>query len=343
MATLGSTYLNLADLFKRSGSDDELRIAGTVIELLAETNPILDDAMAVECNLGTRHRTTVRTGLPSVTWGKLYEGVSQSKSTTAQVEDTTGFVEGLSTIDARLLELASDEGAVRLSEAQSFLEALNQEMASTIFYGDHTTDPEKFTGLAPRFDTISGAANGNQIVDGNGSGSDNTSVWFVTWADNACHLIYPKGTAAGISREDMGLQRVLDGSSNPYYAKEEMFRWHAGLTVRDWRQVVRIANIDVSDLAAGTVDMYDLMSTAFWRLKQHRVMGGKICIYANSNVLEALDKQTTPTKSSQQASNTTGSLVRLTPDNQDGKEVLSYRGIPIRQCDAILNTESQVS
>lgn len=342
MATIGSSFLDLIDLFKRSGSDDQLQ-AATIIELLAETNAIMDDAMTVECNLGTRHRTTVRTGLPSVAWGKLYKGVSQSKSSTAQIEDATGFLEALSTIDTRLLELSGNEGAVRLAEARSFLEAMSQEAASTVIYGDHTTDPEKFTGLAPRFDTISGAANGGQIVDAGGTGSDNTSVWFVTWGDSATHLLYPQGTSAGITRQDKGEQRVTDGDSNPYYVKEELFRQHLGLSVRDWRQVVRIANIDVSDLAAGTVDIYKYMRQGFWKLKSHRVSGGRIAIYANSNVLEALDADSTPTMSSDIPTGKTGTNVRLRPTEIQGREVMTYRGFPVRQVDAILNTESQVS
>ena len=98
MATLGSSYFDLIDLFK---SQDESRQIATVIEMLAENNAILDDAMAMECNNGSKHLTTIRTGLPAVTWGKRYQGIPQSKSTKAQVEDTTGFVEGLSTIDSR--------------------------------------------------------------------------------------------------------------------------------------------------------------------------------------------------------------------------------------------------
>lgn len=334
MATIGSTYFDLIDLFKSQDSTMEI---AAVIELLAETNAVLDDAMTVECNNGTKHRTTVRTGLPDVTWGQLYKGISQSKSQKAQVEDTTGFVEGLSTIDTRLLKLSGNEAAVRLSEARAFLESLSQEMASTVFYGDHTSDPEKFTGFAPRFNAISGAANGGQIVDAGGTGSDNTSLWMVTWSDDAAHLLYPKGTAAGVSREDKGEQRVTDSSGDPYYVKEELFSWHCGLTVRDWRQVVRVANIDVSDLQAGSVDIYKWLRKGFWKLKKHRVSGGRLAIYCNADVLEALDADSTPTSS------TSASYVRLRPTEVDGKEVMSYRGIPVRQVDALLNTESQIT
>ena len=109
MAVIGSTFVDLIDIYKQQDPDGQQAV---VIELLAEMNPILDDAIAVECNKGTTHLHTVRTGLPSVSWGMLYQGIDQSKSKTAQVEDTTGFVEGLSTIDERLLELAGgNEGA----------------------------------------------------------------------------------------------------------------------------------------------------------------------------------------------------------------------------------------
>lgn len=331
MATIGNTFVDLIDVYKMQDGQGQYI---PVIEMLKEMNPILEDAIAVECNKGTTHLHTVRTGLPSVTWGKLYQGIPQSKSQKAQVEDTTGFVEGLSTIDERLLQLSANEGAVRLSEAQAYLESMSQEVAGKIFYGNTASDPEEFMGLAPRFNDLS-AANGNQIVDAGGTGSDNTSIWFVTWGDNQCQLLYPKGTKAGVAREDMGRQRVTDGSGNAYYAKEEKFTWHVGMAVKDWRYVSRIANIDVSDMAAGSVKLYDFMRKAYWQLQNRRVAGGRMAIYCNRDVMEALDALQTNAGASD-------SFIRLKPMEIEGREVLTYRGIPIRETDAILNTEARV-
>jgi hypothetical protein len=338
MAGIGATFFDLIDLHKSEGNGS----AATVIEMLKENNAILDDAMTVECNMGTSHRTTIRTGLPSVTWGRFYQGIPQSKGTKAQVDDTTGFVEALSTVDERLLDISSNPAAVRLAEAQGFLEAMSQEVAATLIYGNDNTSPEEFTGFAPRFNSLS-AANGDMIVDGGGTGSDNTSIWFVTWGDNTAHMLYPSGTAAGVSRNDMGRQRVVDGSGNAYYAQEEMFSQHAGLSVRDWRQVARIANIDSSDLIAGSVDIYALMRKAFWKLKKHRLPGSRFAIYCNSDCLEALDADSTPTTSTITGGTTRESYVRLRPTEVDGFEVMSYRGFPVRQVDAILNTEAQIT
>jgi hypothetical protein len=336
MATIGATFYDLIDRFSRT--DKQGLQVSKIIEILAQENAILADALAVECNQGYSHKTTIRTGLPAVTWGAMYQGIPQSKSTTQQVEDTTGFLEGLSTIDTRLLDISDNAKAERLSEAEAFLEAFSQEMASQLIYGNVETDPEKFTGFAPRFASLS-AGNGGQIVDAGGSGSDNTSIWMVQWGGRGSTMLYPKGTRAGVKREDCGKQRVLDGSGNPYYVMEEKFTWHAGLSVQDWRRVVRIANIDVSDLQAGSVDIYKFLRQGFWKWKKHRVRseGAKMAIYCNSDVLEALDADTTPTSS------TTASYVRLKPTEVDGQEVMGYRGIPVRQVDAILNTEAQVT
>jgi len=196
MATLGNTFLNLIDVMK--ASPDGKTIAA-VAELLALSNPQLDDAIAVECNQGTKHSHSIRTGLPSVSWGALYRGIPQSKSTRQSVEDTTGFIEVMSTVDERLLKIFGDRAnALRLSEAMGFIEAMNQEMGYGMFYHNTATTPEKFLGLGARYGKLGGSGAGNQIVDAGGTGSDNTSIWFVTWSEWATHLIYPQNIPAGL-------------------------------------------------------------------------------------------------------------------------------------------------
>ena len=135
MAIIGQTYPQLIDAHKASGP-------GQVIEILAQQNPILDDAIARQCNMGAVERTMIRTGLPSTAWGRLYKGVAQSKSTMQQVDDTTGFLEARSAIDTRLLVLAKDPARQRLVDSMPFFEAMNQEMAAGLFYHDIATTPE---------------------------------------------------------------------------------------------------------------------------------------------------------------------------------------------------------
>ena len=336
MAILGNPYIDLIDTLKMQNDDHSTAM---VIEMLMQNNAILEDAIAMECNSGTTHLTSVRTGLPQATWGRFYKGISQGKGETAQVRDTTGFCEHISGVDERLLRISPNPNAIRLSEASAALEAVSQEVAETIIYGNDNLDPEEFTGFAPRFNDLN-AGNGGQIVDGGGTGSDNTSIWFVTWGDNQSHLLYPKGTKAGIEREDMGRQRVTDEDGQPYWVKEEVFRQYVGLTVRDWRYTSRIANIDVSQLAAGSVDIMKLLRDGYWKIKKHRLPGTKQAIYANSDVLQAIDAASNPTSSTDSANNTP---IRIRPGEADGKDVMEYRKIPLRQVDAILNTEARVT
>ena len=332
MATLGASFVDLIDLYKQQDGKGQFV---AIIEILKEMNPILDDAIAVECNKGSTHLHTVRAGLPAVTWGKLYQGIPNDKGRQTQVEDTTGFVEGLSTIDNRILDLSTNEGAVRLSEAMAYLESMSQEVATKLFYGNTASDPEEFMGLAPRFNDLS-ASNGNQIIDAGGTGSDNASIWFVAWGENQCQLLYPKGTQAGVQRDDKGEQRLTDGSGNAYFGKEELFTWHVGLAVKDWRYVSRVANIDVSDMQAGTVALYDFLRKAYWKLQGRRIPGGNLAIYCNRDVMESLDALATNAGASD-------SFIRLKPMEIQGQEVLTYRGIPIRETDALLNTEARVT
>lgn len=337
MAVIGNTFLNLLDAQRATP-------AGAVLEVLSQTSPIMQDAFVGEANRGTYHEHSIRTGLPTPTWGALYQGIPQSKGHTQVVKDTTGFVEGMSSIDTRLLAIEPEKTQqLRLNEASGWLEAMSQEWTSGFFYHDTATSPEKFKGMAARYNSLSNP----NVINGAGAGSDNTSVWFVTWGEPFTSLIHPKGVPGGIEREDKGEQRILDANSNPYYVKEELFRLHTGVAVGDWRYNARVANIDVSNLIAGSVDIYKLLTSAYYKLQGRRVArdGNNIAdakpaprtvMYANRTVLEALDNIAT----NKGASN---NYVQLRPMELEGQEVLSWRGIPIRETDALLNTETVVS
>lgn len=332
MATIG-TAVTLAD-FARSKEPDG-RIAN-IVELLNQTNEVLSDMLFVEGNLDTGHITTVRTGLPTATWRLLNYGVQPSKSTTKQVQDTCGMLEARAQVDKKLADLNGNSAAWRLSEDQAFLEAMNQEMASTLIYGDTRTNPEKFVGLAPRYNAISTdrTKSGYNIISGGGSDSDNTSIWLVTWGPNTVHGIVPKASVAGFKQQDLGEVTLTDAANGRYQGYETLYQWDIGLTVRDWRYAARIANIDVSNLVgeSSAADLTKLMAKAVHKIPSTGM--GRSVFYANDTVLTMLDIQCAAK-----------SNVNLTYQQgvNAGAPVLSFRGIPVRRCDAILNTEATIS
>ena len=332
MATLGATYLTLIDLMKQREGDGS--VTATIIEMLAQTNEIMDDMVIMPANNGTKHLTTARTGLPSGTWRRLYQAVQPTKSQVRQVIDTTGMLESWSEVDSKLVSLSANPAQFRLNESMAFIEGMSNDMASTIFYGNTDTDPEQFMGLAPRFNSLS-AENGGQIVDAGGVGADNTSIWFVVWGERVTHGIYPASETAGLQREDKG-KVTKETTSGLYDVHREKFTWDLGMSVRDWRYVSRIANIDVSLALSGSVQLFDFMREAYYNLQQRRVVGGRSAIYCNTNMKEVLDML-----SFNQGS--TDSTVRLKAGELDGKEVDFYRKIPVRECDAILSTEAQIT
>src|SRR5574337_853975 len=177
-ATIGATALTYGDWAKRM--DDGYRVA-SIIELLSQTNEILEDMLVMEGNLPTGHKTTIRTGLPQATWRLLNQGVPNAKSTTAQIVDTCGNLETYAVIDKDIADLNANTAEFRLSEVKAFLEGMSQQVAATLIYGNQFLNPERFTGLAPRYNTVNSANSqtATNILDAGGTASTNTSIWIV--------------------------------------------------------------------------------------------------------------------------------------------------------------------
>jgi hypothetical protein len=339
MATLSATALTLADWAKRI--DPEGRVP-VVAELLSQSNEILEDCMFKEGNLPTGERVVIRTGLPTVYWRALNQGIPNSKSTTAQVDEACGILEARSEVDKDLAMLNGNTAQFRLSEDTAFLEAMNQTQATTLFYGNPGTDPKQFLGLAARYSSLSGG-NAQNILSAGGSGSDNTSIYLVVWGDNTVYCPFPKGSKAGLIHEDLGEQTVYNSDGTRLQAYATRYQWKNGLVVKDWRYVVRICNIDVSDLIAQTgtqaanaaTAIIKLMARALYRIPNMSM--GRAAFYMNRTVhsglaLAALDKSQYVLKIEQ----------GLTQFGQPNSW-LSFLGVPLRRVDAILNTEAVVS
>ena len=340
MATLATSNLTLADWAKRV--DPEGRVP-VVAELLSQSNEVLEDCVFKEGNLPTGERVVIRTGLPTVYWRALNQGIPSSKSTTAQVDEACGILEARSEVDKDLAMLNGNTAQFRLSEDQAFLEAMNQTQATTLFYGNPATDPKQFLGLASRY-SDSTAANGQNIIKAGGAdATNNTSIYLVVWGDNTVYCPFPKGSKAGLIHEDLGEQTVYNSDGTRLQALSTRYQWKNGLVVKDWRYVVRIANINVAHLVAqsdtqaptAATAIIKLMARALYRIPNMAM--GRACFYMNRTVhsglsVAALDKSQYVLKVNEGLS-------------QFGMPYswLSFLGVPLRRVDAILNTEAVVS
>jgi len=330
MGILTSTMPTLLDKFSREDSQKKIM---KIVELMAKQNDILMDAEYQECNDGSKHKTTMRSGIPEPAWRQFNQGVQPSKSTTVPVTDTTGMMEDYGKVDKALADLSGNADAFRVSENMAKLQGFNNKAARYMFYGNTDSEPEAFLGLAPRYNDLS-AESGANIVDAGGTGSTNASIWFVTWGEMTTHLLYPKGSVAGFMRRNLGEDTVKDDNGGEFQVYRDHFKWDIGMSVRDWRANARIANIDVTALTkdgATGADLIDLMIEAYYRTENPMQGEGRTIIYANRTIQTFLHKQAMNAKN-----------VNLTIGEYGGKKIPEFLGMPIKRCDALLNTEARV-
>ena len=327
----------LHDFMMALDKDD---VVTTLGELLNQTNRLLDDMTFVEGNLLTGHRFAIRTGLPSPTWRKLYQGVQPSKSTRAQVTASTGMLEDYAEVDKALADLNGNSASFRLSEDAAFIEGFNQKVNQALVYEDEANTPEAITGIMPHFNDLN-AGTGEQIIDALGTGTDNASILLIGWAPNTVYGIFPKGSKVGLQHKDLGevtaTAKTATGTDGMYQVYRSHYRWDLGLVVQDYRYVVRIANIDRSLLGPDpTVTGYtgavleDLMFEALELLPS--LENCRPVFYMDRTILTKLRQQLPKM--------TKGSTLMMA--DHGGRRVSEFQGVPIQRMDQMRVDEARV-
>lgn len=335
MATLGIRNPTYRDVL--SGLTSDKKFDRDIVELFIQENPILDDIVIKEANDGTSNLTTTRAGLPSVTWTLLYQGVQPSKGSKKQVKDATGHAESLIEIAERLYDIAPEKDAYMLDEASSHAEAMGQEMASALIYGNIAVDPKQFNGLAIRFPTHGGTdedLSSFYVLNGSRASNNSTaalrSIWLVGHGTKSVHGFYPKGTSAGLQRGpvEKGVW-TEDSAGGKYKVVRQHFQWDLGLSVKDFRYCGRISNIE-SDYFLAATGMPDYLELTRRLIGRVRSSGVRQVFYMDRLTFEAFGVWCS----------------RKTQDNaiktEDlfGRKVNTIMGIPVRILDALATNET---
>ncbi|MBO7211124.1 MAG: hypothetical protein J6V44_09030 [Methanobrevibacter sp.] len=332
MATKGNTFLTLKDYYSQLEGG---QITSTIIDMNVSANPMLEDAVVIECNDGTTHKTTVRNGLPEPQFRKFYQGVKATKGDYTQVTDGCAMLADYSHVDKDLAELNGNTNQFRLNEAEAHIQGMNNTVQENVIYGNKGVNSSAFDGFATRYNTISEEAGtiGYQVLDAGGTGTTNTSIYLIGWGERASHFIYPKGSKAGLEHKDLGEVTVKDDDGNEYQALKDYFSWKLGLSVRNYRASARIANIDVAKLdTEDAANLIKLMVKAFHRAdKFAKLTKAKLVWYVNTTIFTYLHLQALESKN-----------VRLTYEEVAGQPVIKFLGIPVKLCDQILDTEDTV-
>lgn len=340
MGVRNATLPSLMDVMNRLDPDGGL---ADIAEILTQTNEANDDITWAAGNLVTGDRHTVRTGKPAVGFRRMNEGVAKSKGATGQVDEKAAMLEGRNSIDRKLAILSGDIAQYRLDEGRGFIEAMSDEFWQTAFYGNELFADKEFTGLAPRFNTLSNS----QVINGGGLGTDNRSIWLIVWAPDKVTGIYPKNSKGGLMHMDTTSNTRIgpdghpigdltaDAVGNEYLAYSDLWTWDVGLKIKDPRYIVRAANIDVSDLTKDRTtgaDLQDLMVQMMGRIQG---LNGNAAFYASRDIHNMLDRQ-----ASQDGRAFNG--YSRANFGRPGIDSLAFRGVPVRRMDALNVNEARV-
>lgn len=334
--------LTLVDLAKRTKDGAMIPI----VEALQQKNTFIQSMVWKEGNTDLGQIVAARNSLPSVTWVRLNEGVLPSKSTVDTYTEGTGILEGLCSIEEKLAAVNGNTPSYRAQEDDAFLAQMANTLETAFFYESTLANPERILGLAPRLGSTTGAY-GNQIIkaDPSPSGSDQTSIWLVGWSDRTVYGITPRGQPTGLVALDRGLQRDKDSvTSKITYKWETLFRWRVGLCVEDYRYVVRIANIDTSQLTLNAptgagADLIASMVMAWYRIFD--VKQARMSWYCNRTVAGYLHMQAL--RGTAQGTLSLLPAPMLGAPGFAGAPVTACMGAPIYVTDGITNAETIVS
>lgn len=343
-----SQWPTLVDVASRTDPDGGV---AEVSEMLSQCNDYTDDAPYMEANEKTGHEFVFRTSIPAGSWRGYNMGVAYSKSTTAKARVGLGMLADWSQVDRSLLKHSGQGEKFRRSEDMAFLEGMSQTIAQTLIYGNTAQTPAEFMGLAPFYNTLNTntAQNAANVMDGGGTGSSNTSMWFIGWSPKSFFMLYPRGSSAGLNMEDRGdTVPAYDNLGNPFMAYTSYFEQEVGLCPMDWRYGARIANIDVTSAGLAGPNALDIFATMAETVllfpkttkavsgitktdAENDDFGTRRVWYCNRTVLHWMYVQ---------AMRDRNVLLRI--EDYAGIVTDNFRGDPVKLIDQIVNTETRV-
>ncbi|MBP2638218.1 MAG: hypothetical protein H6Q72_4125 [Firmicutes bacterium] len=311
-------------------------MAAKVIDILAERNDIIDDMFVVPGNKEYGLQTTQQATDPTVTIRGVNEGATGTKGTFKQLKVEAALFTALGLVDKELVNAAEDKAGFRANVNRPYIGAMGKKLAYQLFKGSKADDAQAFNGLETFYSSTSKEDFGDYVLTADGTGTDNRSIWLIDWGEDSCCAFYPKNTEVGLQHKDYGeeLIKLDDGSYWPAY--RDLWEWRAGIAVRNYKKVIRIANIDASALSAAgqtsdtSADLLNLMIEAIETIPD---LSPRARFYTGRKVKTAFVKK---------AINKTNAF--LTMEEMANKRVSpAFLGVPIRLCEVLDADEDLVS
>lgn len=329
MANNSISQENLSSIMAHYAKDQQTLLRQ--VNALTEVNDPLADGFVREATGIDSDQVSRVTSLPAPYWHKLGEGLTATYGHIQQGTEAIAMLRNQYRGNAEIVDKQARPAEYMERKEQTYLEGMSQEIINTVVYGDSGTAPEEFDGLDVRYDAIAD----NSVFDNGGSASGSlTSAWLIQWDLYDCCFIFPKGSAGGLRRIPKGklhLSTETDatGSVESTKALAEFyvtnFEWDFGLCIQDTRRVKRVANIHKTLNHANQIDI-DVLIQARNAFKTT----GTVFLYVPLEIKTQIQVQAKDKGN-----------VTYPPDMPFGKPVPYVLDMPVRQCDAIVLTESQ--
>ena len=315
------TYHSLVELAKRTDPQGNM---ATLIDLLAEKNPMLEEAHWEEGNGINSHEFTQIIAEPTPGFGRINKDIPFSGEQTKQVVEPICYIPDALRVDSRLLKLSGHPDQYMREAAEIHIKALGKAAHKALLYGNRGTDPDAINGFMTRLNALSL----ENVLDGGGSGSDTASILVVKWGRNGVYFAYPKGFSKFL--EETGPDRVWvsdNSARGGHWAEIMTWGMNVGLCIEKPKNVQRIANIETSG-SSNTFDE-DLLIEALDNMDD---TDGAV-IYVPKKILTQM-KIKLKDKSN----------VNFTIEEAWGRRnIMHFQGVPIKACDQMLITETAIA
>jgi len=326
MATLSSERVTWKDYASQKDPDGK---AAKIID-------ILDDMFVIPGNKEYGLQTTQLASDPVVTIRGVNEGMTSSHASFKNLQVNASLFTALGVVDKELVDAADDKMGFRANVNKPFIGAMGKKLANQLFKGSKSSDAQGFNGLEQFYKATTTKYYGDYVLAAGGTGTDNRSIWLIDWGEDSVCGFYPKNTEVGLQHKDYGeeLIKLDDGKFMPAY--RDMWEWRAGIAVRNYKKIVRIANIDASALSTagqttdGSADLLNLMIEAIESIPN---ISPRARFYCGRKVKTAFVKKAIG------KSNAFLTMENLT----NGKITPAFLGVPIRLCEVLDADETLVS
>lgn len=219
----------MLDLAKQSGNDK-------VVGLIEENLEHCPEARVVPARTitGTSYKTLHRTGLPSVGFRNLNQGIDPSKSTFKQLNVECFILGGRIEVDQAYLDGNEDgEDYVRAVEASGVMKSSLIKLGSQFYYGK--VDESGFPGLQS-------FVNAGLVLKANGDDANKgSSVYGVKFGPQDVQMIFGGGDVMGLG--DWRVETLQDANGKKFPGQVSDLTGWVGLQCVNPYSVGRIANL----------------------------------------------------------------------------------------------------